>query len=114
MEIRYLGFEQRQNARAYQFDVVEKGEPSKRFIVEADLSLFRANGVLIQEGLSLCSSKLVSDLEKELCRAPRAYRRGFARVRECPLPRGSKTGRDAQDPAAASVGARGTNSLERL
>ena len=64
MEVRYLGFEQRQNARAYQFDVVEKGEPSKRFIVTADLSLFRAHGVLIQEGLSLCSSKLVADLER--------------------------------------------------
>jgi hypothetical protein len=64
MEVRYLGFEQRQNARAYQFDVVEKGEPSKRFIVTADLSMFRAHGVLIQEGLSLCSTKLVADLER--------------------------------------------------
>jgi len=64
MEVRYLGFEQQQNARAYQFDVLEKGEPSKRFIVTADLSLFRTHGVLIQEGLSLCSSKLVADLER--------------------------------------------------
>ncbi len=64
MEVRYLGFEQRQNARAYQFDVVAKGEPSKRFTVTADLSLFRAHGVLIQEGLPLCSSKLVADLER--------------------------------------------------
>ena len=64
MEVRYLGFEQRQNARAYQFDVLAKGEPPKRFIVTTDLSLFRAHGVLIQEGLSLCSSKLVSDLER--------------------------------------------------
>jgi hypothetical protein len=64
MEVRYLGFEQRQNARAYHFDLVEKGESSKRFIVTADLSLFRAHGVLIQEGLSLCSSKLVADLER--------------------------------------------------
>jgi hypothetical protein len=64
VEVRYLGFEQRQNARAYQFDIVAKGEPSKRFIVTADLSLFRAHGVLIQEGLSLCSSKLLADLER--------------------------------------------------
>jgi len=64
MEVRYLGFEQRQNARAYQFDVLEKGEPSRRFIVTADLSLFRVYGVLIQEGLSLCSNKLVADLER--------------------------------------------------
>ncbi len=65
MEVRYLGFEQRQNAREYQFDVLEKGEPSKRFVVTADISLFRACGVLIQEGLPLCSSKLVADLERD-------------------------------------------------
>jgi hypothetical protein len=64
MEVRYLGFEQQQNARAYQFDVLEKGEPSKRFIVTVDLSLFRTHGVLIQEGLSLCSNKLVADLAR--------------------------------------------------
>ena len=64
MEVRYLGFKQQQNARAYQFDVGEKGEPSRRFSVTADLSLFRAHGVLIQDGLALCSSKLVADLER--------------------------------------------------
>jgi hypothetical protein len=38
MEGRYLGFEQRQNARSYRFDVVEKGPPARRFIVTANLS----------------------------------------------------------------------------
>lgn len=64
MEVKYLGFEQRQNARSYQFDVVEKGEPSRHFIVTADLSLFHTHGVVIQEGPSLCVGKLVADLEK--------------------------------------------------
>lgn len=64
MEVRYLGFEQRQNARSYQFDVVEKGVLSRRFIVTADLSLFHTHGVVIQEGPSLCASKLLADLER--------------------------------------------------
>jgi len=66
MEVRYLGFEQRQNARSYRFDVVEKGELSRRFIVTADLSLFHALGVVIQEGPSLCAGKLVADLERNV------------------------------------------------
>ena len=48
MEVRYLGFEQRQNARSYRFDVVEKGPPARRFIVSADLSLFLWVGVVMQ------------------------------------------------------------------
>ena len=64
MEVRYLGFEQLQNARSYRFDVVRKGELTRHFTVMADLSLFHANGVAIQEGPSLCAGKLLSDLEK--------------------------------------------------
>jgi len=64
MEVRYMGFEQQQNSRSYQFDVVEKGEPSRRFTVTADLSLFHTHGVVIQEGPSLCAGKLLADLEK--------------------------------------------------
>jgi hypothetical protein len=69
MEVRYLGFDQQQNARSYQFDVVEKGEASKRFIVTADLSLFHSHGVVIQEGPSLCAGKLVADLERNFAGA---------------------------------------------
>ena len=64
MEVRYLGFEQQQNARLYQFDVVEKGQPSRRFIVIADLSLFLTHRVGIQEGPALSASKLAADLER--------------------------------------------------
>lgn len=69
MEVRYLGFEQQQNARSYRFDVVEKGEPARRFIVTADLSLFHTYGVVIQEGPSLCVDKLVADLQRNFAGA---------------------------------------------
>jgi hypothetical protein len=69
MELRYLGFEQQQNARSYQFDIVEKGAPSKRVTVTADLSLFHTHGVVIQEGPSLCAGKLLADLEKNVAGA---------------------------------------------
>jgi hypothetical protein len=65
MEVRYMGFEQQQNARAYRFDVVEKGQPARRFIVTADLALFHTLGVVIQEGPALSASKLVADLERD-------------------------------------------------
>lgn len=64
MEVKYLGFEQRQNARSYQFDLIAKGAPSKRLIVIADLSLFHTHVVGIQEGPSLCAGKLVADLKR--------------------------------------------------
>lgn len=69
MEVRYLGFEQEQSARSYRFDVLEKGQPAKRFIVTADLSLFHTHRVGIQEGPALSASKLVADLESEFAGA---------------------------------------------
>jgi hypothetical protein len=65
MEVRYLGFEQQESTRSYRFDVVEKGQPTKRLIVTADLSLFHTHGVGIQEGPALSASKLVKDLESD-------------------------------------------------
>jgi hypothetical protein len=63
MEVRYLGFEQQQNARAYRFDVLEKGQPNRHFTVTADLTLFLQYHVGIQEGPTLSASKLAADLE---------------------------------------------------
>ena len=63
MELRYLGFEQTQNARAYRFDVISKGEAPRQFVVTVDLGLFRTHRVGIQEGPSLCGHKLLRDLE---------------------------------------------------
>jgi hypothetical protein len=63
MSLRYLGFEQTKNARAYRFDVVAQGEATREFVVTVDLGLFRKHGVGIQEGPSLCSHKLLTDLK---------------------------------------------------
>ena len=62
MELRYLGFEQSQNARAYRFDVIAKGEATRHCVVTVDLGLFRTHRVGIQEGPSLCAHKLLRDL----------------------------------------------------
>jgi hypothetical protein len=59
-----MGFEQRKNARAYQFSVLEKGQPSRHFVVTADLGLFLIHRVGIQEGPTLSASKLTADLER--------------------------------------------------
>lgn len=63
MSIRYLGFDQRQNMRAYRFKSMATGETNVNFIVTADLSLFLTHHVGIQEGPTLCARKLASDLE---------------------------------------------------
>ena len=63
MDIRYMGFEQEKNARAYRFDVVVKGQPNKRCVVTADLELFLRNRVALQEGPTLSANKLTTDLE---------------------------------------------------
>lgn len=60
MQLRYLGFEQAQNARTYRFDVIAKGEETREFVVTVDLALFRVHHVGIQEGPSLCAQKLTA------------------------------------------------------
>jgi hypothetical protein len=63
MEFRYLGFDQSGNARAYKFDAIAKAEPTRHFIVTADISLFLQHRVGLQEGPALCARKLAEDLE---------------------------------------------------
>ena len=58
MELRYLGFEQKQNTRNYRFDGVASGQPTVHFVITADLALFLANRIGIQEGPTLCAHKL--------------------------------------------------------
>jgi hypothetical protein len=64
MEFRYMGFDQKGNARVYRFDCLAKGEPSRHFTVTADMGLFLTHHVAIQEGPGLCAIKLAADLEK--------------------------------------------------
>ncbi len=64
MELRYMGFDQLNNARGYRFDVVVKGDATRQCVVTVDLALFRMHHVGIQEGPSLCAQKLAADLAK--------------------------------------------------
>ena len=64
MEIRYLGFDQRQNSRVYRFDVRTDGRLTKQVSVTADLAVFRNQSVGIQEGPFLSGNKLTADLER--------------------------------------------------
>ena len=61
MELRYMGFDQQDNIRAYKFDGVEKGQPNVRLVVTADMTLFLKHHVSIQEGPDLCAHKLSAD-----------------------------------------------------
>jgi hypothetical protein len=61
MELRYLGFDQRDNTRAYKFDDVEKGPPAVRLVITTDLTLFLKHHVNIQDGPDLCARKLTAD-----------------------------------------------------
>jgi len=63
MELRYLGFDQKQNTRTYKFDGVANGQPTVHFVVTADLALFLANRIGIQEGPTLCAHKLSTSPE---------------------------------------------------
>ena len=64
MEIRYLGFDQRQNSRVYRFDVRNDGRLAKEVSISADISVFRDHSVAIQEGPTLSGNKLTADLER--------------------------------------------------
>ena len=62
MELRYMGFDQQKNARTFRFDLLVKGEPNRHCTVTADLALFLAQRIAIQEAPALCAQKLASDL----------------------------------------------------
>jgi len=64
VEIRYLGFDQRENSRVYRFDVQPQGQPMKEISITADIAAFRNRGVGIQEGPILSGNKLTADLER--------------------------------------------------
>jgi hypothetical protein len=66
MELRYMGFDQLRNARAFRFDVVAKGEITRQAVVTADMALFLQYRVGIQDGPTLCANKLSSDLENNV------------------------------------------------
>jgi hypothetical protein len=64
VEIRYLGFDQRQNSRVYRFDVRTDGRQTNQVSVTTDISVFRNHRVGIQEGPFLSGNKLTADLAR--------------------------------------------------
>jgi hypothetical protein len=64
MEIRYLGFDQKQKFRMYRFDVRTSGRLTKEVSVTADIAVFRNQTFGIQEGPLLSRNKLTADLER--------------------------------------------------
>jgi hypothetical protein len=63
MQLRYMGFDQVLNTRTYKFDAIERGLPTERHVVTADLGLFCKHHVGIQEGPTLCLQRLKEDLQ---------------------------------------------------
>ena len=95
MELRYMGFDQKQNTRTYKFDGVANGQPTVHFVVTADLALFLANRIGIQEGPTLCAHKLSSaagTCHRYQCRIDQ---RRSARSRQRALHGGSPQSRSA-------------------
>src|SRR3954447_21229471 len=66
MQVRYMGFDHVESARAFHFDVLTEGEPKRRCTVNADLRLFLRYRVAIQEGPSLCACKLTADMQSNV------------------------------------------------
>jgi len=62
MDLRYMGFDQHDNTRAYKFDGVEGGHRIAQLVITADLTLFLKHHITIQEGPDLCARKLTADL----------------------------------------------------
>ena len=54
MLVRYMGFNQAKNIRAYKFDRVAAGETAKHFVVIANPALFAKYRVGLPEGPALC------------------------------------------------------------
>ena len=66
MELRYMGFQQKQNRRLYRFDMNDAGTKSSiPHVVSVDMELFLKHHVGIQEGPALCAQKITADLQAD-------------------------------------------------
>ena len=66
VELRYMGFQQKQNRRLYRFDMNDAGTKSSiPHVVSVDMELFLKHHVGIQEGPALCAQKITADLEAD-------------------------------------------------
>jgi hypothetical protein len=60
MTFYYLGFDQIGTRRVYAFDCRRTGERPLRVVLSADLSLFTAHSVNMQDGPAICIRKLAA------------------------------------------------------
>jgi len=63
LDLRYMGFDQAKDVRRYRFDAILGGKLKRRFVVVADMALFRKHHIAVQDGPTLCLHKLMSGLE---------------------------------------------------
>ena len=106
MEIRYLGFDQKQNFRVYRFDVCNAGRPVKEVLVSTDVAVFRSYRIGIQEGPFLSGNKLIADLERGwdgVHELTAADVRAYADARALAAARRSGTGKASTAPAKSQV-----------
>lgn len=63
LDLRYAGFNQEAGIRHYRFDGVLGGKIKRRFVVSANMALFRKYHIAVQDGPALCLRKLAAGLE---------------------------------------------------
>ena len=61
-DLRYSGFDQSLNIRAYRFRTAEDGRSRKDFVVSVDMRLLLEHHVNVQEVPALCLRRLAADL----------------------------------------------------
>ena len=66
MELRYAGFDQLLNKRSYKFEAALPDRTTAHYVVSVEINLFLKHHVSIQDGPSLCATKLTADLEANL------------------------------------------------
>ncbi|RPI25177.1 MAG: hypothetical protein EHM61_15065 [Acidobacteria bacterium] len=63
-EIRYEGFEQKNDVRSFRFRAWRTGEENQDIVVTAEMALFRKYGITIQEGPGLCLRLVEAELQQ--------------------------------------------------
>src|SRR2546423_10732942 len=62
MSIRYSGFDQQADTRSYVFQYLVLGEKARPIVVSAEIALFLAHQIRIQDGPALCLHMLMSEM----------------------------------------------------
>lgn len=77
LEVRYEGFEQTNNIRAFKFQAWRTGEENQAAVVTVDLALLRKYGITIQEAPALCLRLVETELQQPKRFDPGVWKRGL-------------------------------------